>query len=166
MHHHHHQEGVNLLRERHALGADHARQLLELMRVEGVRRVNVHKNTTKALYAFNGAVPFWLACSVLCVVCVFGFLLPISSISPFNVPSYLYFFSCARSSATLNAPQRVPVPRLRVRQGGVLRRSTATLHFSFFLSFQNGRLSCLGATLVYISDLIHIQRAGIIKILF
>jgi hypothetical protein len=131
------QEGVNLLRERHALGADHARLLLELMRVEGVRRVNVHKNTTKALYAFNGA---WFGTRAF----PFAHRTHLSGVSLFQRALVYLQRIIVRlnphSSATLNASQRVSVPRLRVRQGGVLRRSVSnfiyvTLVFLDFFAF-------------------------------
>lgn len=47
-------ENVRLVQSKHQLDPADARLLLDLMRVDGVRRVNVRKNTGKMVYAFNG----------------------------------------------------------------------------------------------------------------
>ena len=65
-------ETGNLLRAHHHLSTEDARLLTELQRVEGVRRVNVHKNTGKALFAFNALQRSMLPDELQCPAFVCG----------------------------------------------------------------------------------------------
>jgi hypothetical protein len=86
-------EGVNLLKSNHDLAQEDAELLMKLMRVEGVRRNNVFKNTTKALFAFNrtkfAKFTILVDCSILNIFICFTALQRSMLPDEFQCPAYI-----------------------------------------------------------------------------